>query len=634
MVTKIRAATAVAALAVAPVACPAASVVLSYANVQVSTDATFTTFQTLPANAGNVFVAPPGQYVRFTLRATVTDNPNSPAAISNGIALGSPQPTDLGIGQFAGSFVNANAAVLVPRSAGSLAVSVATVNPNFATSSSKGGVNLATGDVGTGPTLSPIGGSMNPLAIDRTNATSLARLTTGVTGGVAVDYLFKNLTYSVPSGTPAGRATLTARFPLSSLALFTTADDGDAAGVLPTYGSRGLTAADMFSGPGPITFSTVAIKSLTASDLAGESSFTGGGHWLGGASPAAVFGYAVGAGLTLRTPADSASATFAGGYLVVGDNGATPATLLLKNADHGGVQLKELTLNGGAIRNGGTSVDASTTARVDATKLTIEAGGGALDTGTAGRTLTIGGAIVGVGPLAVTGGGTVDLDATDVTYTGPTTVSPNTRLLARSAAATNLLINPGGVDLAGSGARLDFRYADGASPAATVRAILAAGSGLASKFSAGQIRSTALPAGHLLGYLDSNATGTVSVRVTLPGDADLDGGVSINDFNALAGNFGKSIDQTWAGGDFDYDGGVSINDFNLLAGSFGRTLAGSAAATNHATTIDFAGLLTFAAAHDDLAAFEAVTGVPEPASGMFLGGIAAMLIRRRGPRYR
>ena len=107
----------------------------------------------------------------------------------------------------------------------------------------------------------------------------------------------------------------------------------------------------------------------------------------------------------------------------------------------------------------------------------------------------------------------------------------------------------------------------------------------------------------------------------LDGDADFDGGVSINDFNALAGNFGQASGQKWSTGDFDFDGGVSINDFNLLAGNFGQTLpAGSQA---------WAGLLAFAAAHDDLDAFAAVTGVPEPSALALLAAGAAAGLRRR-----
>ena len=63
----------------------------------------------------------------------------------------------------------------------------------------------------------------------------------------------------------------------------------------------------------------------------------------------------------------------------------------------------------------------------------------------------------------------------------------------------------------------------------------------------------------------------------LNADFDGDGGVSINDYNILAGNWGKThhpdgSPMTFAEGDADYDGGVSINDFNILANRFGMTL--------------------------------------------------------------
>ena len=124
-----------------------------------------------------------------------------------------------------------------------------------------------------------------------------------------------------------------------------------------------------------------------------------------------------------------------------------------------------------------------------------------------------------------------------------------------------------------------------------------------------------------LGYKDDGSG--VIVKAALFGDADLDGGVSINDFNALATHFGQSSGKAWVDGDFDYDGGVSINDFNLLAGGFGQNVpAGSSTR---------AGLLAFAAAHDDSVAFERVTGVPEP-GGMTLlvvGGAVGLRRRRR-----
>ena len=96
------------------------------------------------------------------------------------------------------------------------------------------------------------------------------------------------------------------------------------------------------------------------------------------------------------------------------------------------------------------------------------------------------------------------------------------------------------------------------------------------------------------------------------GDADLDGSVSINDFNILAANFGKA--GTWATGDFDGDGVVSINDFNLLAANFG-----------------YGGPPVTAAQRAELKAFAAEISVPEPAI-LSLAATCVILLhsRRRG----
>ena len=227
--------------------------------------------------------------------------------------------------------------------------------------------------------------------------------------------------------------------------------------------------------------------------------------------------------------------------------------------------------------------------------------------------------ISGTGAVVKSGVGSQVLSGAN-TYSGTTTVNAGTLELAPVAQAP-VLTNAGGADVVGGQLQLDYT---GASIADTVRGILSASFQDATTpgvMETGQIRSSTATASRGLGYRD---TGTaVIVKVALFGDADLDGGVSINDFNALAGNFGQSTGKVWVDGDFDYDGGVSINDFNLLAGGFGQSLPASSEA--------WTGLLAFAAAHNDLAAFEAVTGVPEP-TGLALiaaGGTLAFRRRRR-----
>jgi hypothetical protein len=58
----------------------------------------------------------------------------------------------------------------------------------------------------------------------------------------------------------------------------------------------------------------------------------------------------------------------------------------------------------------------------------------------------------------------------------------------------------------------------------------------------------------------------------LAGDANRDRRVTLQDFNIMAGNFGKS-NRVFSRGDFNYDGIVTLPDFNILAGNFGKMVA-------------------------------------------------------------
>jgi hypothetical protein len=63
----------------------------------------------------------------------------------------------------------------------------------------------------------------------------------------------------------------------------------------------------------------------------------------------------------------------------------------------------------------------------------------------------------------------------------------------------------------------------------------------------------------------------------LPGDANFDGAVNLQDFNILASNFGAT-ERFWYQGDFNGDLRVNLQDFNLLAGHFGQNNATPGAA--------------------------------------------------------
>ena len=238
-------------------------------------------------------------------------------------------------------------------------------------------------------------------------------------------------------------------------------------------------------------------------------------------------------------------------------------------------------------------------------------------TAPAGRTITLTDSVrvSGSGTLTIDGAGTVSVNGSN-TYKGGTTVVAGT--LRVDFPSRTPLLSGNGTNL--QNGRIVFAYATATdNPLAAIRSLLAAGR--SGNFTTGVLRSTTATAARGLGYADDGTA--VTVMATLYGDADLDGGVSINDFNALAANFGQSSGRAWTQGDFDYDGGVSINDFNLLAGGFGQMLPASGKM--------WAGLLAFAAAHDDLVAFEAVTGVPEPAGlGILVACTGFGLRRRRG----
>ena len=327
---------------------------------------------------------------------------------------------------------------------------------------------------------------------------------------------------------------------------------------------------------------------------------------------------------------------FAGGLFLSGGtggtgtynlNGGTLAAQYVTGTKNGGTNAT-FNFNGGTLRPTAADPDYFE----GFTAANVRNGGALIDTNGINtginqllRHSMIGGDAATDGGLTKLGAGTLTLTAAN-TYTGATTVSRGTLQVKYTATAASaagpLLGGPSGANI---NSRLVFDYTGSTSPAATVRSLLAASFSAATTpgvMESGQLRSSTATLARGLGYVDDGA-GKVTVLATLFGDADLDGGVSINDFNALAGNFGQASGKVWSDGDFDYDGGVSINDFNLLAAGFGQSLP--------ASSETWAGLFAFAVAHNDLAAFETVTGVPEPASlmPMALGALAVARRRKR-----
>ena len=89
---------------------------------------------------------------------------------------------------------------------------------------------------------------------------------------------------------------------------------------------------------------------------------------------------------------------------------------------------------------------------------------------------------------------------------------------------------------------------------------------------AGQIVGTATYGGNSYAYI-------LSLPQALPGDANLDGRVDINDLTIVLANYGK-LGLTWTQGSMDGDpnGAVDINDLTIVLANYGATAGASAAA--------------------------------------------------------
>ena len=73
------------------------------------------------------------------------------------------------------------------------------------------------------------------------------------------------------------------------------------------------------------------------------------------------------------------------------------------------------------------------------------------------------------------------------------------------------------------------------------------------------------------------SSGTIEIKYTLLGDADLNGIVNGTDFGILAANFNKGV-SGWDQGDFDYHDVVNGHDFGDLAANFNKGATGAPSA--------------------------------------------------------
>ncbi|MCX6904290.1 MAG: autotransporter-associated beta strand repeat-containing protein, partial [Verrucomicrobia bacterium] len=96
---------------------------------------------------------------------------------------------------------------------------------------------------------------------------------------------------------------------------------------------------------------------------------------------------------------------------------------------------------------------------------------------------------------------------------------------------------------------------------------------------------------------------SVTVAVTLKGDADLNGRVNGVDYGIMAGTYGNTSGMQWYNADFNYNGRVDGVDYGMMASNFGTNLldlgsAGSAhahvpTAAGGAITLDAANVLGY-----------------------------------------
>jgi hypothetical protein len=122
------------------------------------------------------------------------------------------------------------------------------------------------------------------------------------------------------------------------------------------------------------------------------------------------------------------------------------------------------------------------------------------------------------------------------------------------------------------------------------------------------------------------SAGTIEIKYTLLGDANLDGIVNGVDFGILAANFNKGV-TGWDEGDFDYNNIVNGTDFADLASNFNK---GANGASFGPSALSDAALVAFAQANGLMA------DVPEPMSMGILtaGALATVASRRRHSLHR
>ena len=245
------------------------------------------------------------------------------------------------------------------------------------------------------------------------------------------------------------------------------------------------------------------------------------------------------------------------------------------------------------------------------------------------------GPVSGTGQISVgnSSGATATMTVSALTQNSLTIESTGSVLLL-SGAPNNTLDS---LSISGAGklniynGHIFIDYAGSADPIASIAAWIKSGYNAGAWDGAG-IYSTAAAANSLsygLGYADSAdpgnpaglPSGTIEIKYTLLGDANLDGVVDGTDFGILAANFNKGV-TGWDQGDFNYDNVVDGSDFADLASNFNK---GASGADVGPPAIDDPAIVAFAQANGLMA------DLPEPmaASSILCVGSGLFLRRRR-----
>jgi hypothetical protein len=96
------------------------------------------------------------------------------------------------------------------------------------------------------------------------------------------------------------------------------------------------------------------------------------------------------------------------------------------------------------------------------------------------------------------------------------------------------------------------------------------------------------------GSTPTNEASNVGFRVAsaaLPGDANLDGTVDINDLTTVLANYNQT-GMTWADGDFIGTGTVDINDLGIVLANYNTTLGTGLAAVPEPSCVALLGVGT------------------------------------------